>query len=640
MHGPVLALIALALAKPVGTELWRVALDAPLLAQPAVSESGDIALLTRAGVALVDSSGVTKATVADVRVPFQPFWQGDRVWLRAQDGWRTWGRDGVAGRACDVNAQSGAVDDRGRVLFAPPEEIVECAAGGAHVLTRRRGGLAQLFSYPGGYVTGDEWFVESFDRELRSIGARVTTEVGYPGAVSLAGTILVTTPAGRIDALDRFGTLLWHGPPGAGGSCILMRGGSILMPGDRELSVVDPPWTLWSMPVPAGVRAALAFEEGSVALVDRLGRVGVAREGRLQWSRLLKEPGNILAPFADGVLVQDGTDVVAIAAWRADGGDPTRDQRTRSAPMRRRCPPAPHTPLERHRLHLDGPAFFDGDSCTYPSVELEASADRGRVKWRVPCGSDCSAAPTPDGGLVRTDHARLVRTDAAGNGARVLATKLAPGAQVAVSGPWIGVRSGTDLLWLDSKGRQKKKRTLERAWTGGIAFDGESIAGVSDDRLVLMPMDGSPTRLALGKGEAGPLRVFRFGSMPCALGSGVAGCELGGRLAQLSVEPRSAWWGESIVRCAPESLCHRSAGAPDERFFKASAAIDQFEREGELVVVLVAGREVDAVSPDGEVQWRATFKAEGACAADRWLARTPKGDVLARGCDAVVAITP
>lgn len=614
-----------------GVERWRHALRGPLVAQPSVSPGGRIAVQTGQGLQLLRADGTVEAELAEAR-PAQPMWGGETVWFRADDGWRTWSPEGAAG-ACAVLAPSGALDAAGRAVFAREGELVACGPE-KKALFPRHGSEAQVWPLADGWLTADDWYLESFTAAGATRGGGLVTSLGFPAGPGVGAQMLVVTPSGALAALDVAARLRWRGAQGVDGPPVTTRSGALVLLADHAVTLADPPLVSWSLPVLAGARAAAALDDGSVAVLERTGQLGLVREGRVVWSRRLDGPGNILAAHPDGLLlVQDAGALVAVTAPPPDAGARypvalglDRSARPAVALLRARCPAPGPGRVSKGTLHVDGFAPARDGTCRFPALETPVTKVAGKEAFRTPCGDGCRVGSGGGRVVVADASGRLDELD--GSGRRHALRRAGP----------VLAAVGVDEMhvWTLAADKLGSAAAVGRA----VPFDG-TLAGVDVNGRLWLGDDGREVKRfeLVRSGAASSTSVAAFGATVCAQGPGRAGCWSQGQLLPaLPLTPRVTWFGERAAPCAdPTVLCLSSDGTTTEPLWHAAGPIDALVSLGDgSVAVLAAGR-VTALWPDGSVRWALALAPEP-CAGEAWLAPVSVGLLVARGCGVLAGI--
>jgi hypothetical protein len=625
---------ALASEALLGAERWRFDLGGKLVAQPAISPGGQVALLTERALVVLEPTGAFVAAHTDAKLPSQPFWQGEALWYRTAAGWAQAGTE----RRCEVQAQSGWPGVDGRPLFAPPREVVACGESRAVVATRR-GGEGQLFRVGDGWAVADVFTVDFLSAQFQGRGQRSLPEWGSPTTGGDAG-LFVTTPSGRVDLADVRGGLVWKGFPAPAGVPVPTRAGGVLLLGDRGVTLVQPPRETWSLPVAAGVRVAAALESGDFALLERTGRIGIVREGRLVWGRALRDATPILAAHPSGfLLVQEGTVLRALAAPPAE-----------SSSVQDRCaPPAPPV-VAGKTLRIQGFAV-GAPGCQGPRLELACARDKcagaGRIAWAQECGVGCASAPAGDA-VVLADAGGLRRIDRKGRVRRV-APKLAPSAEAprigAAADGRIALARGRELASIDARGTVTT-RELGAPWVAGPVLLRNEIAGLDADLRIVAVRRGEAREVPVALGPlkgAQRAELLAFGETVCAEAPDRAGCAADGRpLPPLSLAPRALLFGQEVRTCEDRTaLClwTPAASEPETLFWKAGGRVDALVSIGDgTVAAFVDGRRVVALGPDGAPRWTAQLGSGDARCEGGWVARLAPNLVAAQACGRVVGI--
>jgi hypothetical protein len=392
------------------------------------------------------------------------------------------------------------------------------------------------------------------------------------------------------------------------------------------------------MPVLAGARAAAALDDGSFAVLERAGRVGLVREGRVVWGRRLEAPGSILTAHPGGfLLVQDAGNLVAIASAPPDAGAAfpvtgglARDGRPALVTPRDRCPLPPPTTLSKGTLRVDGFAASDDGLCRYPRLEVGgADAKRaGRTRFRFACDEDCR---------VSLGGGRVVLADARG-----LAEVDAKGVRKPLKTKTIG---GIGALAVDGRGLVVVAADrFPEAPVGRAVLIGEELHGLtSGGRLWSATRDGTVRVRPLppdARATAPGLAVF--GMTVCVAGSGHAGCATREEsFRALPLTPRVTWFGERAAPCEDaSSLCLHGEGEADQPVFKASGRIDDLALPGDGSLALLAnGRVITDLTPDGATRWEVVLAPpEAPCGGEAWLERVSPALLVAHACGLLVGV--
>lgn len=625
--GLVLAASAAQAAGPLGSERWRFPLAGPLVSQPAISAPGRIAVATARTLVVLTAEGRVEAKVDGV-VPAQPFWAGEELWFRTSAGWLPW-RSGVFGDVCAVQAVSGAADADGRPVFAVDGELVTCDPA-RKPLFQRRGRAGQVWAEADGWRVADDGVFDSFLSNGRYRAGAPVTQVGFPAGPGRSGEMIVSTPGGVLAAVDALLRPVWRGSGGVDGPPVTTRSGAVVLLSDRRLTLADPPFVSWALPVPAGVRAAIALDDGSIAVLERTGHLAIVREGRVTWTRALADSGNILAAHPSGaLLVQDHGALVAIEAPPADRGarfpvalGVARASAPAKPSWRSRCPAPGPGRLLGGQLRVEGGAVVEAGTCAYPVIETRVSGSAGKKLFSTSCGESCRAS-AGDGRIVITIDGRIEAWDAKGRSKVIRA-----------NGPVLaGI--GVDGARVQTITREQ----LGQAPLGDAVPFAGGLAGFDATGSIWIGGEDRPVkRLTLGPApRVDAPRFVAFGGTLCAEGRGRAGCVIDGKvLPALSLEPRAAWFGDRIEACdRGRALCAVGEGLSYRRLRALDGPLRALHVMGDGTLAVLAGTRLSVLWPDGSERWGATLGES--CEGEAWLSRPSRGVLAVRACGAVAA---
>ncbi len=606
---------------------WRYRLAAPLKAQPAVSESGRIALVVGASLEVLDEKGRRIARVPGLK-PSQPMWQGDVLWYRDVKGWRRWPA-GTDDLVCDIDARLGAVDAQGPV-FAAPGAIVRCAAP-IEIIAQRRPDPSSVMPFFGGWLATGEWLVESFGpKGLRA--SRPVSELGFPAGLGGAGEAIVVRQGGELRGVDALLQPLWAGPVGLDGPPVTGSSGASLLAAGRSVVLASPPFESWRLAVPGGVRATAMLASGDVALLERTGHLALIREGRPVWATTLAGADNFLGLTPAGaLLVQNRGALEALPVGTPDrsGALPVWSGTTRAwtsgSPESEACPP-PVPPKRRGgRLVVSGFQRREAGRCRGPQLSASARSRPPQPVLDASCGEGCRVTVTPE---------RLFWSDAAG---RIESWREGPGRRIerASGEPLVGIGVDGDR-WFAVPATLVPSRVV-----GPQVMWRKRVVGLSEDgRLWWSPEGRTLASRALPASSAEGWNLLAWEGTLCASIPGAGGCTVDDAFGPLlHLVPRAAWFGEQVRACdGGEALCVGLGDAP-KPIWRGRGRIVGMLPTGDGSLVVLAGAELVWLWPSGDVRWRLSLAPTG-CADDRsaLLARVGNGKVAAHSCGRLVVL--